>query len=72
MAKKLVIFMASAGVAAAIAGAYASRRHRAGSTPLLETAVGDAKKLANGWRANDDELNNEFATVVADEVAAAH
>jgi hypothetical protein len=72
MAKKLVIFMASVGVAAAVVGAYASRKRRYGNTtPLLETAAGTAKKFANDWRSDEDALTTEFASVVADEVAAA-
>jgi hypothetical protein len=71
MAKKLVIFMASVGVAAAVVGAYTSRKRRGDSaTPLLETAVGSARKLAGDWRSDDDALTTEFASVVADEVAA--
>ena len=72
MAKKLVIFMASVGVAAAVTGAYASRKRRGSNgRPLLETAAGTAKKYRNEWRPEDDSLTNEFASVVADEVAPA-
>ena len=71
MAKKLVIFMASVGVAAVVVGAYTSRKRRnSNATPLLETAVGTAKKFANDWRSDDDALTTEFASVVADDVAA--
>lgn len=71
MAKKLIIFMASVGVAAAAVGAYTSRKRRNGdAAPLLDSAGSAAQKFAGDWRA-DDALTTEFASVVADEVGAA-
>lgn len=69
MAKKLVIFIGAALVAAAAASAVTARKHRAAeSAPLLEPPIdsraGKPVKQPTDWRSSNDAISPEFANAI--------
>jgi len=79
MAKKFLVFAASAAAAAIVTGVVTRQRRRdaQGTTarsrpvPVTTTAAENARRFSTEWRA-DDADSQQFASAAQEEAVAAH